>query len=57
MNYLALGFPLKIIFGNIRGVMFVDAGAAWDGDFNYSYVNPNTGFFGQLRIDSDPPVK
>ena len=43
VNYLALGFPLKIIFGNIRGVMFVDAGAAWDGDFNYSYVNPNTG--------------
>ena len=53
VNYLALGFPLKIIFGNIRGVMFVDAGAAWDGDFSYTHENPNTGReeFDDLIVD------
>ena len=36
INYLALGFPLKVIFGNIRGHAFMDIGAAWDevGEFN-----------------------
>ena len=29
INYLAFGFPLKMIFGNIRGHAFVDIGAAW----------------------------
>ena len=32
INYLALGFPLKMIFGNIRGHAFMDIGAAWDDD-------------------------
>jgi outer membrane protein assembly factor BamA len=30
INYLALGFPLKVIFGNIRGHAFMDVGAAWN---------------------------
>lgn len=30
VNYLSLGFPLKMIFANIRGVAFFDVGAAWD---------------------------
>ena len=30
INYLALGFPLKMIFGNIRGHAFLDVGASWD---------------------------
>ncbi len=30
INYFALGFPLKMIFGNIRGHVFLDAGAAWN---------------------------
>ncbi|RMF08103.1 MAG: hypothetical protein D6762_06310 [Candidatus Neomarinimicrobiota bacterium] len=30
INYLAFGFPLKVIFGNIRGHAFLDVGAAWD---------------------------
>ncbi|MFH1852329.1 MAG: BamA/TamA family outer membrane protein [Candidatus Neomarinimicrobiota bacterium] len=30
INYFALGFPLKMIFGNIRGHAFFDIGAAWD---------------------------
>ncbi len=30
INYLSLGFPLKMILGNIRGHAFLDVGAAWD---------------------------
>ena len=30
INYLALGFPLKVIFGNIRGHAFMDIGSAWN---------------------------
>ena len=33
INYLALGFPLKLILGNIRGHAFMDVGASWN-DFN-----------------------
>ena len=39
INYLALGFPLKVLFGNIRGHAFVDIGAAWD---DVSEFNQNT---------------
>jgi len=33
INYLAIGFPLKLILGNIRGHAFMDVGASWN-DFN-----------------------
>ena len=36
INYLALGFPLKMIFGNIRGHAFMDIGAAWDDKDEFS---------------------
>ena len=36
INYLALGFPLKMIFGNIRGHAFMDIGAAWDDASEFS---------------------
>ena len=36
INYLALGFPLKMIFGNIRGHAFIDFGAAWDNQSEFS---------------------
>ena len=36
INYLALGFPLKMIFGNIRGHAFMDIGAAWDDGSEFS---------------------
>ncbi len=36
INYLALGFPLKVIFGNIRGHAFLDVGAAWDDPKEFS---------------------
>jgi outer membrane protein assembly factor BamA len=31
LRYIALGWPLPLEFGNVRGVLFVDAGSAWDG--------------------------
>ncbi len=39
INYLALGFPLKVIFGNIRGHAFMDIGAAWDDSGEFSDYN------------------
>tara|TARA_B100000809_G_scaffold104872_1_gene103378 strand:+ start:4169 stop:7333 length:3165 start_codon:yes stop_codon:yes gene_type:complete len=52
INYLALGFPLKVIFGNIRGHAFMDIGASWDenDEFNTTqwpnrYGPDNTGDF------------
>jgi len=33
IQYLSLGFPMKMIFGNIQGHAFIDIGAAWD-DFD-----------------------
>jgi len=43
VNYLALGFPFRVIFGNINGAIFVDAGAAWEDEFNFSSFNPVSG--------------
>ena len=43
VNYLALGFPLRIILGNIQGVLFIDAGAAWDDNFQFRSTDPVTG--------------
>ena len=37
INYLALGFPLRIILGNIGGVLFIDLGAAWDDSFTHVF--------------------
>ena len=36
INYLALGFPLKLVLGNIRGHAFMDIGAAWDNNNEFS---------------------
>ncbi len=30
IEYFQLGFPIRLIFGNIRGHIFMDIGAAWD---------------------------
>ena len=43
INYLALGFPFKLILGNIFGVLFFDVGAAWDGKPQFISRNPLTG--------------
>ena len=36
INYLGFGFPLKVVFGNIRGHVFMDLGAAWDSPDEFS---------------------
>jgi len=36
INYMALGFPLKVIFGNIRGHAFIDVGASWNNADEFS---------------------
>jgi Tol biopolymer transport system component len=38
INYLALGFPLKMVFGNIRGHAFLDVGSAWDDPEEFTNV-------------------
>ncbi|MFQ6673701.1 MAG: BamA/TamA family outer membrane protein [Fidelibacterota bacterium] len=43
VDYLALGFPLRVILGNIHGVLFFDAGAAWDTDLRPTVKDPTTG--------------
>lgn len=43
VNYLDMGFPMRIIFSNIRGVAFFDIGAAWDEKFHKTYKKPTTG--------------
>jgi len=43
IQYLALGFPLKMIFGNIQGHAFLDVGAAWDNSSEFSNLNNKYG--------------
>ena len=54
INYLALGFPLKVIFGNIRGHAFMDIGAAYD-DGKYSQKTWPIGY-GQPQTKYSPWV-
>ena len=67
INYLALGFPLKLVFGNIRGHAFMDIGAAWDnydefsstmwpgkyGTNNFYYVSSLPGI--RIQVDTQNP--
>ena len=59
INYLALGFPLKLVLGNIRGHAFMDIGAAWDNHNEFSnnswpvkYGSNNPGNFSPWVITS-----
>ena len=36
IQYFQLGFPLKMVLGNIRGHIFMDIGAAWDDKREFS---------------------
>ncbi|MEE8335902.1 MAG: hypothetical protein V3S48_05650 [Candidatus Neomarinimicrobiota bacterium] len=36
IDYFQLGFPARMIFGNIRGHLFLDIGAAWDSPKEFS---------------------
>ena len=64
INYLALGFPLKLVFGNIRGHAFMDVGAAWDDIDEFSsnnwpdkYGSNNSGNFSPWVVTSGLGVK
>ena len=64
INYLALGFPLKLVFGNIRGHAFMDIGAAWDNYDEFSstmwpgkYGTNNSGNFSPWVVTSGLGVK
>lgn len=39
IQYFQLGFPARIILGNIRGHVFFDVGAAWDNPLEFSNRN------------------
>ena len=56
INYLALGFPLKMIFGNIRGHAFVDVGAAWDDRSEFSTKDWPSRYGGNNIGDYSPIV-
>lgn len=57
INYLALGFPLKAIFGNIRGHAFLDVGAAWDKKEEFSDLQVlQKKYSGRLPPGSSPFV-
>lgn len=46
IQYLILGWPLKLGFQNIRGVAFMDIGSAWSNDKNWQpfQTKPSNGF-------------
>jgi len=55
INYLALGFPLKMVFGNIRGHAFLDVGAAWDDPKEFTDVTKLKNKYGQSSPETMTP--
>ena len=56
INYLALGFPLKMIFGNIRGHAFMDIGAAWDKSSEFTTNDWPADKYGENNIGNYSPI-
>ncbi len=56
IQYLALGFPLKVIFGNIQGHAFLDVGAAWDGRNEFSNNSVFEDKYGDLPSYASPII-
>ncbi len=56
IQYLALGFPLKMIFGNIQGHAFLDVGAAWDSSSEFSDHAVLTNKYGDLPSYASPII-
>ena len=56
INYLALGFPLKAIFGNIRGHAFFDIGAAWDNPKEFTRTSYMQSKYGTSISDAAIPT-
>ncbi|MFQ6604923.1 MAG: peptidase MA family metallohydrolase [Fidelibacterota bacterium] len=57
INYLALGFPFKAIFGNIRGHAFFDIGAAWDDPEEFSNNQLLQQKYGTISPQATPTVR
>jgi len=57
IRYLALGFPLKMIFGNIQGHAFFDIGAAWDDFDEFTDDEVFTAKYGELPEYASPTIK
>lgn len=56
INYLAVGFPFKAIFGNIRGHTFFDIGAAWDNKSEFSSKSAMQAKYGNSISSSATPT-
>jgi Tol biopolymer transport system component len=56
IQYLSLGFPLKVIFGNIQGHVFLDVGAAWDDKNEFSSHSALTDKYGDLPDYASPII-
>jgi len=56
IRYLALGFPLKMIFGNIQGHAFLDVGAAWDDFDEFSDETVFANKYGNLPKSAGPII-
>ena len=56
IQYLALGFPLKVIFGNIQGHAFLDVGAAWDSGSEFSDFSILANKYGDIPSYASPII-
>ncbi|MFC1785221.1 peptidase MA family metallohydrolase [Candidatus Neomarinimicrobiota bacterium] len=56
IQYLALGFPLKVIFGNIQGHVFLDVGAAWDSSNEFSDFSILANKYGDIPSYASPII-
>lgn len=50
IDFLALGFPLPLQLGGIRGVLFLDAGAAWNGNPHFTVQEGDRVRLRDLRV-------
>ncbi|MBU0983146.1 MAG: hypothetical protein KKA42_04700, partial [candidate division Zixibacteria bacterium] len=50
IQYFAMKYPLPLILGNVVGAVFLDVGAAWDGD-KVTNENIKTGFGWGMRMN------
>jgi Tol biopolymer transport system component len=54
INYLSFGFPMRMIFGNIRGHAFLDVGAAWDDMNEFSNKDLLVDKYGNISDEFSP---
>jgi len=56
IRYLQLGFPLKVILGNIQGHAFLDVGTAWDDNSEFTNHSKLTEKYGELPDFASPII-